>query len=99
MQRALLQWRRPEKRPIIAAALRKAGREDLVGYGRECLIRPLPGEHWARPQEKHKPGTHKNGKDAHHTARTDGRPPKHGGRPPQAHKPIGPKKGRKRPGR
>ena len=99
MQRALLQWRRPEKRPIIAAALRKAGREDLVGYGRECLIRPLPGEHWARPQEKHKPGTHKNGKGAHHTARTDGRPPKHGGRPPQAHKPIGPKKGRKRPGR
>ena len=26
MQRALLQWRKPEKRPIIVAALRKAGR-------------------------------------------------------------------------
>lgn len=101
MQRALLQWRRPEKRPIIAAALRKAGREDLVGYGRECLIRPLPGEHWTRQQEKHsakKPGTHKSGKGAHHTGRADGRPPKHGGRPPQGRKPVGPKKGRRHPG-
>ena len=40
MQRALLQWRRPDKRPIILAALKKAGREDLIGYGKECLIRP-----------------------------------------------------------
>ena len=28
------------KRPIILAALKKAGREDLIGYGKECLIRP-----------------------------------------------------------
>ncbi|WP_087065040.1 YgiQ family radical SAM protein, partial [Intestinibacillus massiliensis] len=40
MQRALLQWRRPDKRPIVLAALKKAGREDLIGFGRECLIRP-----------------------------------------------------------
>lgn len=40
MQRALMQWKRPEKRPLIMEALRKAGREDLVGYGRECLVRP-----------------------------------------------------------
>ena len=46
MQRALLQWRRPDKRPIVLAALRKAGREDLIGYGRECLLRPGPD---ARP--------------------------------------------------
>ena len=25
---------------IIGAALKKAGREDLIGYGKECLIRP-----------------------------------------------------------
>ena len=43
MQRALLQWRRPDKRPIILAALKKAGREDLIGYGKECLIRPNRG--------------------------------------------------------
>ena len=44
MQRALLQWRRPDKRPIVLAALKKAGREDLIGYGKECLIRPNRGE-------------------------------------------------------
>ena len=43
MQRALLQWRRPDKRPIILAALKKAGREDLIGYGKECLISPNRG--------------------------------------------------------
>ena len=37
MQRALLQWRRPDKRPIVIAALKKAHREDLIGFGRECL--------------------------------------------------------------
>lgn len=42
LQRALLQWRRPELRPLVAEALQKAGREDLIGYGPECLIRPLP---------------------------------------------------------
>ena len=35
MQRALLQWRRPDKRPIVLAALKKAGREDLIGFGKE----------------------------------------------------------------
>ena len=44
MQRALLQWRRPDKRPIVLAALKKAGREDLIGYGKGCLIRPHRGE-------------------------------------------------------
>ena len=43
MQRALLQWRRPDKRPIVLAALKKAGREDLIGFGKECLIRPTRG--------------------------------------------------------
>lgn len=40
MQRALLQWKRPEKRPLVIEALREAGREDLIGYGPECLVRP-----------------------------------------------------------
>ena len=40
MQRALLQWRSPDKRGTVIAALRKAGREDLIGYGPECLVRP-----------------------------------------------------------
>ena len=40
MQRALLQWRRPEKRALVLEALRAAGREDLIGFGKHCLIRP-----------------------------------------------------------
>lgn len=44
MQRALLQWRRPDKRQIVLAALKKAGREDLIGYGKECLLHPACGQ-------------------------------------------------------
>jgi uncharacterized radical SAM protein YgiQ len=33
MQRALLQWRRPDKQKIVTEALKEAGREDLIGYG------------------------------------------------------------------
>lgn len=40
MQRALLQWRRPEKQVLVKKALRLAGREDLIGYGKNCLLRP-----------------------------------------------------------
>ena len=40
MQRALLQWKRPDKRKLVIEALKKAGREDLIGYGPECLVRP-----------------------------------------------------------
>ncbi len=81
MQRALLQWRRPDKRPIIAAALRKAGREDLVGFGKECLIRPLPNEHWGKRSEPRR-GEQRRA-----------RPPKHGGKSAAKHT-VGPKKGK-----
>lgn len=40
MQRALLQFRRKENQPLVREALRKAGREDLIGYGKECLVWP-----------------------------------------------------------
>jgi len=40
LQRALLQWRRPDKRELVREALYKAGREDLIGFGPKCLIRP-----------------------------------------------------------
>lgn len=43
LQRALLQWRRPENRWAVLAALKKLGREDLIGYGPDCLIRPDKG--------------------------------------------------------
>ena len=40
LQRALLQWKRPDKRKLVIEALKEAGREDLIGYGPECLVRP-----------------------------------------------------------
>ena len=49
MQRALLQYFVPKNRPLVAQALKAAGRTDLIGTGEHCLIRPLPGE---KPAEK-----------------------------------------------
>lgn len=40
MQRALIQYRRPENYELVREALERAGRRDLIGYGPKCLIRP-----------------------------------------------------------
>ena len=52
LQRALLQWKRPEMRRLVTEALYKAGREDLIGYGKDCLIRPLHGGKTAEKGDK-----------------------------------------------
>jgi len=44
IQRALMQYRRPENRELVLEGLKKAGRMDLYGYGPKCLIRPIRGE-------------------------------------------------------
>ena len=71
LQRALLQWKRPEKRRLVVEALHRAGRTDLIGFGRECLVRPLgevrnpaQRESRARPAKGAKPparGAEKSG--------------------------------------
>ena len=40
MQRALMQYRLPNNRSLVREALEKAGRTDLIGYGKRCLIQP-----------------------------------------------------------
>ncbi|MBP1542928.1 MAG: DUF3362 domain-containing protein, partial [Oscillospiraceae bacterium] len=40
MQRALLQYFKPENRRLVEKALTIAKRRDLIGVGKECLIRP-----------------------------------------------------------
>ena len=40
MQRALIQYRDPKNYELVREALEKAGRTDLIGYGKGCLIRP-----------------------------------------------------------
>ena len=42
MQRALIQYRKPENWKLVHEALERAGRGDLIGYGPKCLIRPTP---------------------------------------------------------
>ncbi len=39
MQRALLHFHKPENRKLVKRALEKAGRLDLIGPGKNCLIR------------------------------------------------------------
>ena len=65
MQRALIQYRNPKNYALVHEALLKAGRQDLIGYDRYCLIRPRPGE---RP-----PGSGQKIRSAPPKARRDGR--------------------------
>ncbi len=40
MQRALIQYRNPKNYDLVYEALVKAGREDLIGFDKKCLIKP-----------------------------------------------------------
>lgn len=61
MQRALLQYRKPENYELVREALEKAGRTDLIGFNRKCLISPKKGE---RPGDSGRGYTAKAGKTA-----------------------------------
>ena len=43
MQRALLQYFNPKNKETVVKALLIAGREDLIGTGKNCLVTPPPG--------------------------------------------------------
>lgn len=40
LQRTLLQYWKPENRRLVIEALVRAGREDLIGHGPDCLVQP-----------------------------------------------------------
>lgn len=40
MQRALIQYRNPKNYDLVYEALTKAGRQDLIGFEKHCLIKP-----------------------------------------------------------
>ncbi len=40
MQRALMQYKLPQNYDLVVKALRRAGREDLIGFDEKCLVRP-----------------------------------------------------------
>lgn len=62
MQRALLQYRKPENYELVREALEKAGRSDLIGFGGKCLIRPRKGEKSEQTGGKRAEKTGKSGK-------------------------------------
>ena len=56
MQRALIQYRRPENYDLVKEALIKAGRTDLIGFGKNCLIPPRKLEKKGGNTDRKKPG-------------------------------------------
>lgn len=76
MQRALLQYYRPENRSVIIKALIKAGRADLVGTGKNCLVPPDKSfrERQNRQEQAHsgRRGGQTGGKGANSFAHTRG---------------------------
>ncbi len=58
MQRALIQYRNPKNYELVVEALGRAGRGDLVGYDKRCLVRPRgranskPRAYGGRPGDK-----------------------------------------------
>lgn len=71
LQRALLQYNRPANADLVREALTKAGREDLIGNGPECLVRPAPKNRdthtadRAKTGRNDKPGNKSAGKSVH----------------------------------
>ena len=89
LQRALLQFNRPQNAAAVRQALSKAHREDLIGTGAHCLVRPASSGRQDAPNSKkdakrgEKPG---NGRTKVKQGKGPGGP-KHGGRPTMHAKP------------
>ena len=70
LQRALLQFNRPQNAPLVREALTILGRDDLIGYGKECLVRPetargfSPSEKGQKPRHKNEKATPSAGKNS-----------------------------------
>lgn len=52
MQRALLQYFRPENAGLVQEALKKAGRRDLIGTSANCLIQPGGNSTWQKKKPR-----------------------------------------------
>lgn len=63
MQRALIQYRDPRNYDLVYEALIKAGREDLIGFDRKCLIRPKRNRTKQEPTKSAKKSVKNNAKN------------------------------------
>ncbi len=70
LQRALLQWSKPQNAPLVREALIKCGREDLIGYTKDCLVRPAstgaPQNKKSQGNTAQKQGNKRNAKQQNH---------------------------------
>lgn len=72
MQKALMMYRKPENYDLVKEALIKAGRQDLIGFDKKCLIAPrkmdMKGEHQGQrsygKNDKSKNNSINNGKNS-----------------------------------
>lgn len=58
MQKALMMYRKPENYDLVKEALIKAGRQDLIGVDKKCLIRPRKMENSSG--HEHRPSKGRN---------------------------------------
>ncbi len=86
MQRALMQYFQPQNQAMAVKALKKAGREDLIGFESRCLVAPLRGKPERETEGGRRPvsGAGRSGGAPKSAARTERREqrrtqPKHGG--------------------
>ncbi len=70
LQRALLQYNRPQNADLVREALTRAGRTDLIGFDKGCLVRP------AQAHTKAAPTRPKSGHASAHYGKTDTRKPR-----------------------
>ena len=78
MQRALIQYRNPKNYGLVLEALKTAGRMDLVGFDRRCLIRPrhpdrrksFPSEGGQKRQDNRTPKKKKTIRNVHKKKKT-----------------------------
>ncbi len=55
MQRALMQYKNPKNRALVREALRLSGRDDLIGFTRQCLVQPERAPEAGAPKRKEPP--------------------------------------------
>ncbi|MDD6404991.1 MAG: YgiQ family radical SAM protein [Clostridiales bacterium] len=72
MQKALMMYRKPENYDLVKEALIKAGRQDLIGFDKKCLIAPRKvdrknehqGQRSSGKNNKNKNNSTRNGKNS-----------------------------------
>lgn len=63
MQRALIQYRDPKNYDLVKEALLKAGRSDLIGFDKHCLISPRKITRESKKDKFYRNGGHKKAKE------------------------------------